>query len=225
MRHRLPVDRETIMLLTMSKRAAIFALAIGTFLALPVLADARETMQASGAGNAGVPIEQGSASPIAGWVDFCRQHPQECRVDMSEAAIITLTRDNWALINEINRAVNGEIIARTDMELYGTPDHWTFPDSGYGDCEDYQLLKRKRLADAGLSRRAMRMTVVIDEQGEGHAVLMVRTDRGDFILDNVTDEVVSWHETPYVYVSRESQHATAWTSLGHTSAPTATAAR
>ena len=218
------------MLLTMSKRAAIFALAIGTFLALPSLAspglaDAGQTSRASGVQSAGVTIEQGSARPIAGWVDFCQRYPQECAVDTSEAAIITLNRDNWALINETNRAVNAEITAKTDMELYGVADYWTFPYSGYGDCEDYQLLKRKRLADAGLPRRAMRMTVVIDEQGEGHAVLMIRTDRGDFILDNVTDEVVSWHETPYVYVSRESQHATAWTSLGHTVAPTATAAR
>ena len=213
------------MLLTMSKRAAIFALAIGTFLALPNLADAGQTTQVAGVQSAGVTIERGSARPIAGWVDFCQRYPQECVIDASEPAIITLDRDNWALINEVNRTVNAEITPKTDMELYGVPDYWTFPYSGYGDCEDYQLLKRKRLADAGLPRRAMRMTVVIDEQGEGHAVLMIRTDRGDFILDNVTDEVVSWHETPYIYVSRESQHAIAWTSLGHTVAPTATAAR
>ncbi|MCC5978299.1 MAG: transglutaminase-like cysteine peptidase [Salinarimonas sp.] len=209
----------------MSKRATIFALAIGTFIALPSLADAGQTTQTAGVQAAGVTIEQGSARPIAGWVDFCQRYPQECTVDTAEPAIITLDRDNWALINEVNRTVNAEIQPMTDMENYGVPDYWTFPYAGYGDCEDYQLLKRKRLADAGVPRRAMRMTVVIDEQGEGHAVLMIRTDRGDFILDNVTDDIVSWHETPYVYVSRESQHATAWTSLGHTAAPTITATR
>ena len=41
----------------------------------------------------------------------------------------------------------------------------------------------------------MRMTVAIDDRREGHAVLMVRTDRGDFILDNKTDAVVAWHKT------------------------------
>lgn len=167
----------------------------------------------------------GGAQPIPAWRVFCERHPIECAVDPREARQITLTPQIWDLIVRVNRAVNAEITPMTDMEQWGVADSWDFPKTGYGDCEDYQLLKRKRLAEAGLPRRAMRMTVVIDEQGEGHAVLMIRTDRGDFILDNVTDEVVSWHETPYIYVSRESQHAIAWTSLGHTVAPTATAAR
>ena len=60
-------------------------------------------------------------------------------------------------------------------------------------------------AEAGLPRRAMRMTVVIDELGEGHAVLMVRTNRGDFVLDNKTSSIPPWHRTGYVYIKRESQ--------------------
>lgn len=212
------------MLLTMSKRAAIFALAIGTFLALPNLADAGQTTQAAGVQSAGVTIERGSARPIAGWVDFCQRYPQECVIDASEPAIITLDRDNWALINEVNRTVNAEITPKTDMELYGVPDYWTFPYSGYGDCEDYQLLKRKRLAEAGLPRRAMRMTVVLDTRNEGHAVLEIKTDRGVFILDNVTDAVLPWDETPYVYIKREGRDDTRWVSLGGVAAsPTAVA--
>jgi len=62
-----------------------------------------------------------------------------------------------------------------------------------GDCEDYQLLKRKLLVEAGLPRRAMRMTVVIDDIDEGHALLTVRTDAGDLILDNKVDAVLPWH--------------------------------
>ena len=42
------------------------------------------------------------------------------------------------------------------------PDRWDLPTTGYGDCEDMQLLKRKLLAERGLPRRAMRMTVVIN---------------------------------------------------------------
>ena len=60
----------------------------------------------------------------------------------------------------------------------------------------------------------MRMTVVIDELNEGHAVLMIRTDRGDYILDNKTNAVLPWDETGYVYVKREGQDSMAWTSLG-----------
>jgi predicted transglutaminase-like cysteine proteinase len=125
----------------------------------------------------------------------------------------------------VNRKVNAAIQAVTDQEHWGVPDRWDLPTDGYGDCEDFQLLKRKQLAEAGLPRRAMRMTVVIDEKGEGHAVLMVRTDRGDFVLDNKTNSVLPWHQTGYVYIKREGQNGPAWVSLGGATSPTVTANR
>ena len=79
--------------------------------------------------------------------------------------------------------------------------------------------------EAGLPRRALRMTVVIDERGDGHAVLMVRTDRGDFILDNKHQSVLPWHQTGYVYIKREGQDGRAWASLGGAVSPVTTANR
>ena len=58
------------------------------------------------------------------------------------------------------------------------------------------------------------MTVVIDELGEGHAVLMVRTNQGDYVLDNKTSSILPWHRTGYVYIKRESQDTIGWVSLG-----------
>jgi predicted transglutaminase-like cysteine proteinase len=69
------------------------------------------------------------------------------------------------------------------------------------------------------------MTVVIDEQGAGHAVLMVRTDFGDFILDNKRDAVLPWQETGYRYVKREAADSTEWVWLGDQTAPVVTANR
>ena len=88
-----------------------------------------------------------------------------------------------------------------------------------------QLLKRHLLAEAGLPRRAMRMTVVIDEKGEGHAVLTLLTDRGDLVLDNKTSAVLPWHQTGYTFIKRESQDAVAWVSLGRAASPVTTANR
>jgi predicted transglutaminase-like cysteine proteinase len=104
-------------------------------------------------------------------------------------------------------------------------DRWDLPTDGYGDCEDFQLLKRKVLAEQGLSRRAMRMTVVIDDQGEGHAVMMIRTDRGDFILDNKRSAILTWQQTEYTFVKREGQDSVAWVALGERSSPVTTANR
>ena len=91
--------------------------------------------------------------------------------------------------------------------------------------EDIQLLKRKLLAERGLPRRAMRMTVVIDDRGEGHAVLMMRTDRGDFILDNKTNAILPWDQTGFTFSKREGHDSTAWLSLGGFTSPIATAKR
>ena len=76
-----------------------------------------------------------------------------------------------------------------------------------------------------MPRRAMRMTVVIDEKGEGHAVLMLRTDRGDLILDNKTSAVLPWQRTGYVFIKREAQDAGPWVSLGRAIGPAVTANR
>jgi predicted transglutaminase-like cysteine proteinase len=169
--------------------------------------------------------KNGGARPVAAWVDFCRRHPTECAVDTSEAATITMTSEVWRTILSVNRRTNARIKPKTDVEHWGVVDRWDFPDDGYGDCEDYQLLKRKLLAERGFSRRAMRMTVVIDDLGEGHAVLMIRTDRGDYILDNKTSAVLPWRDTGYTYVKREGQDSTAWVSLGGVGSPVATANR
>jgi predicted transglutaminase-like cysteine proteinase len=169
--------------------------------------------------------KNGGARPVAAWNDFCRRHPTECAVDTSQPATIEMTAETWRTILSVNRRVNARIKPKTDMDHWGVVDRWDFPDDGYGDCEDYQLLKRKLLAERGFSRRAMRMTVVIDDLGEGHAVLMIRTDRGDYILDNKTSAVLPWRDTGYTYVKREGQESTAWVSLGGVGSPVATANR
>jgi predicted transglutaminase-like cysteine proteinase len=165
------------------------------------------------------------ARPIIAWTEFCQRYPVECRVNPAEPETIALTPQTWRRIVEVNLSVNRSVRPLTDMEHWGVADRWNFPDDGYGDCEDYQLLKRRMLAEAGLPRRAMRMTVVLDELNEGHAVLMLRTDRGDFVLDNKRDDVLSWDATGYIYVKRESQMDVSWIGLNHIGGPTATAAR
>jgi predicted transglutaminase-like cysteine proteinase len=65
----------------------------------------------------------------------------------------------------------------------------------------------------------------VDEQGEGHAVMMVRTDAGDFVLDNKRATILSWQDTGYVFVKREGQENRDWVSLGDRSSPATTANR
>ena len=167
----------------------------------------------------------GKANPTPAWIDFCRRRPGECMIDPAEPKVIALTPAVLQLLVTVNRRVNQRIKPMTDLKHWGVIDSWDLPDDGWGDCEDYQLLKRKLLAEKGLPRRAMRMTVVIDDKREGHAVLMVRTDRGDFILDNKRMSVLPWAQTGYVFVKREGQDGMAWVSLNGVASPAATANR
>jgi predicted transglutaminase-like cysteine proteinase len=167
----------------------------------------------------------GSAAPIPGWTAFCKTNATDCAVDVSEQEVIRLTPQAWKALVAVNRQVNGMLEPMTDAEHWGVSDRWDLPDDGAGDCEDYQLLKRRLLVAQGFPARALRMTVVIDEIGEGHAVLMARTDRGDFILDNKHNGVLPWHQTGYTFVKREGSHGAAWVSLGQASGPSATANR
>ena len=91
------------------------------------------------------------------------------------------------------------------MEMWGKEEVWSYPDSGYGDCEDYVLEKRRRLMQAGVPAGDLLVTVVRQPNGDGHAVLTVRTGMGEFILDNLEPRVLSWTETPYTYLKRQSQ--------------------
>jgi predicted transglutaminase-like cysteine proteinase len=167
----------------------------------------------------------GETKPVQGWVAFCELRPGECAFDPGEPRTLVLTRQAWQTLVSVNARVNNAVRPLTDEDHWGVPDVWDLASDGFGDCEDYQLLKRKLLVEAGLPRRALRMTVVIDEKGEGHAVLMARTDRGDFILDNKLQSVMPWHRTGYIFVKREGQDGPGWISLGGAMSPVTTANR
>jgi predicted transglutaminase-like cysteine proteinase len=86
------------------------------------------------------------------------------------------------------------------------------------------LAKRRMLIQAGWPREALLITVVRDKHGDGHAVLTVKFDKGEFILDNQNDQILPWSDTGYRFVKRQSQtDPNLWVSLGEPRAAPATA--
>lgn len=155
----------------------------------------------------------GLTSQPIGHYDFCKRLPNECNQTFTQTAPIKLDQSVWAKIVLVNADVNTRIQPVTDMELYGQEEYWAYPVNA-GDCEDYVLLKRRELAEAGLPLSSLLITVLRKPDGEGHAVLTVRTDRGDFILDNLTDAVKNWQETDYTYLKRQAaNHTGRWVSI------------
>jgi predicted transglutaminase-like cysteine proteinase len=165
-----------------------------------------------------------STRPPVGWVEFCAEHPVDCKVAPAAPRDVVLSNKAWADLVRINKWVNENVKPMTDLEHWGVVEKWSYPDDGYGDCEDYVLLKRRMLLEAGWPRAALLITVVREKNGNGHAVLTVKTDKGEFILDNQDERILLWSESAYHYVKRQSQSdPNRWVALGDPRPTTATA--
>jgi predicted transglutaminase-like cysteine proteinase len=161
-----------------------------------------------------VSIGDSSRAPI-GWIEFCSDNPRECNTASSAPRDVVLTTKAWKDLARVNKWVNESIKPITDQDQWGVVEKWSYPDTGRGDCEDYVLLKRRMLMQAGWPREALLITVVRERNGDGHAVLTVKTDKGEFILDNQHPEILLWSDTNYRFVKRQSQHdQNVWISLG-----------
>jgi len=171
-----------------------------------------------------VPVASETRAPI-GWVEFCAQNPRECAGGPSAPRDVVLSPKAWRDLAQVNTWVNNAIKPMTDLDHWGVVEKWSYPDDGYGDCEDYVLLKRRMLIQAGWPREALLITVVRDKKDEGHAVLTVKTDKGDYVLDNQAEAILLWSETGYHFVKRQSQaDPNVWVSLGDPNPSSATAA-
>jgi len=159
-------------------------------------------------------IPVGEARPVWGWVDFCRRYAGACDVPKARPQDVRLDAASWNVVVEVNRSINTAIDPVTDQDHWRTADRWDYPTDGKGDCEDYVLLKRKILMERGFPRQSLLVTVVIDHNGDGHAVLTVTTDRGDLVLDNLDPQVKLWSETSYRYLKRQSEYDSgAWVAI------------
>ena len=155
----------------------------------------------------------GRTSQPIGHAYFCQQLPAECAVRSASVKAPKLTRKRWKDLLEVNSYSNNAVQPVTDQDHYGVEEHWTYP-KAYGDCEDYVLLKRYMLQQRGWPASSLLITVVRQPNGDGHAVLTVRTDRGDYVLDNLVSKVKRWDQTPYKYLKRQStRHSGHWTTI------------
>ena len=181
---------------------SVFALGLGLVAAAPAAAELRETTVGQNRDSAFMQ-EFGQALPPIGHVGFCRRFPVECAREAALGQPMLLSAERRHDLRTVNTLVNDMIKPVTDQELYGRLEHWTYP-AGKGDCEDYVLLKRRLLIERGWPASTLLITVVRDENDEGHAILTVRTSEGDFLLDNKRQEILPWNQSAYSFVKRQA---------------------
>ncbi|MBB5277190.1 MULTISPECIES: transglutaminase-like cysteine peptidase [Rhizobium/Agrobacterium group] len=158
-----------------------------------------------------MPVAGATSQPI-GHFEFCKRYKKECQPIAADRARLKLTEELWNSLVEVNQVVN-TIPAIEDIEIYGVEEFWNYPTTA-ADCEDFVLLKRKLLMRRGISASNLLITVVLQPDGSGHAVLTVRSQMGDFILDNLRAEIRNWSETEYTYLKRQdSRNPGKWVKI------------
>lgn len=211
-------------------RVAIRALRMGIFLPVVGLAgcvtasvqnDAltRSTDSSAGVGVTSThgpprapPVSSSGRSPVlltaysgartpAGAVGLCGRYPWACAT--SGAASSLSEGETISLAKKVNRAVNRKIRSMSDRSLYGRDEHWALPTRA-GDCEDYVLLKKKMLLAAGVPASRLFIATGFNRRMEHHVVLVLRTARGDLVLDNLTNAIKTWQATGYTYLKRQN---------------------
>lgn len=161
-----------------------------------------------------LPDRHEEAEPPPGFPDFCVRFADQCATPPGPRTVLTLDAAMWRQLNAVNHAVNAAIKPQDDQSHYGREEYWTIPTDGRGDCEDYALTKRKDLLDAGLPASAVRIAVVYSLKTALHAVLTVSTDKGDFVLDSLTDKIMLWNATDFTWIEvQDPTRPMHWDSL------------
>ncbi len=151
--------------------------------------------------------------PPFGFIDFCLRSEKDCEVGTNEPATPLLTPRRWSELDAVNDYVN-RLPQIADEDNYQRSEYWTYPNERGGDCEDLALLKRKMLIERGWPASAVLIATVEQWNGAYHSVLIVETDRGEFVLDNLKREIVGWQDAPYVWKKRQSrERAHIWVDL------------
>jgi predicted transglutaminase-like cysteine proteinase len=134
--------------------------------------------------------------------DFCFRNPGKC--NLSGQTIIEINPKVWKQLTDVNITVNRDISLVFDKDQYQKEEFWTYPDSGFGDCEDIALEKRHRLVNIGFPRGSLRIAIGYHKKNlTSHAVLTVETKQGTYVMDSTNDQIQIWYETPYNFETRE----------------------
>lgn len=205
------------------KFKSALGVALFAFLGLISTVQAAENTLALASSQLG-PAEYGRALPPVGFVNFCARNPVDCQQVGVSSARPSLSSERWKLVSMVNSTVNRMIAPVSDQELYGQAEFWAYPKDA-GDCEDYVLQKKRDLESLGIPAAALLITVVRDENNEGHAVLTLTTAQGDFILDNRRDDLLTWKDVEYKFLKRQSpEDPRQWVSLQKDKTPSTSVA-
>lgn len=142
-------------------------------------------------------FKDNTLAPIA-WVEFSHEHP-----DQAKASLITTPIPDSDYLMEELTSINEEVNKRLSPKL--DSNGWcVWPPDNQGNCTDYVVTKRSELLKNGLPASCLLIADVRTPDNEPHAVLVVRTTSGDWVLDNRNPMVYLWGDVGYQYIRVQS---------------------
>lgn len=164
-----------------------------------------------------IAFEMPVMGPFA-YTHFCVRYADDCRVrgnSIRGPRRVKLTDARWKDLVEVNRIVNGTIAPKHYVNDVSFDTWRVAPESG--DCNDYAVTKRHELLAKGWPSRALLLSEVVTAWGEHHLVLLIRTERQDFVLDNLNANIKVWSKAPYRWVRTQSPTEPAlWSTIVET---------
>ncbi len=155
--------------------------------------------------------EIAAMAPPAGFVSFCMREPAQCRdgrrrlLHFDDRLLHTLSRVN----DDVNKSTEWV----DDETHYGRKEYFAIISDGKGDCDDMVVTKRAMLHDKGLPLHDLRIAIALTPKGERHAVLVVTTDRGDYVLDSIDPAIRRFDEVRYAWIERQNGSAMGWAKV------------
>lgn len=151
---------------------------------------------------------------LAAYDQFCENYPSECIAVDRAPQLIPMTFNSWRILQNVFTRVRDKMRIVEDFKKYtlpGTkdsngfeksPDVWTRGEDDEGDCEDYVFRWKNEMEKAGFPSSALLATfvqsnitetIIADGKNltfnQGHMVLTIRTDYGDFVADILKQEM------------------------------------
>jgi predicted transglutaminase-like cysteine proteinase len=148
-----------------------------------------------------------SRMDVYGAVEYCERFKKRCALHSAPSTFAEANDFSLVELQQVQQEINFAITPISDKKNYGVEEYWAIADKK-GDCEDIALRKRDELMKQGWPEGNLLMTVVRDEKNEGHAVLTVVTDNGDYILDNKSEKIMTLEQMirrGYTLVMRQSR--------------------
>ena len=154
---------------------------------------------ASAANESFIPNRGGAAAPT-GAQTLCQTYSWACAKARRSGVPVA---EQLQRVTAVNARINNSVRAVEDDRQYGVAEHWALPTRVGGDCEDFALLKKRELVSEGINPRRLLIATVLDRRRNPHAVLVYRSDKGDLVLDNLTNQIRAWSDTRYMFLQMQ----------------------